>query len=204
MRELLLSGEHATEDDLKAIDKEIKGIVNDAAEFAKESPEPRRGELWTDIYAETKRRRTREGDTEHGNRNSHARPVAHHGRGHAREMAGQGRRHRQSGDILAEIETDKATMEFEAVDEGTIGKILIAEGTEAVKVNTPIAVLLEEGETPTTSTCRRQRRRAPAPRGADTDANAEAAPAAAAPRRPPPRRRPRAATGAPTGPRAPR
>ncbi|MBR9764671.1 MAG: pyruvate dehydrogenase complex E1 component subunit beta, partial [Rhodobacteraceae bacterium] len=47
---------------------------------------------------------------------------------------------------LAEIETDKATMEFEAVDEGTIGKILIAEGTEGVKVNTPIAVLLEEGE----------------------------------------------------------
>ncbi|MCA0994551.1 pyruvate dehydrogenase complex dihydrolipoamide acetyltransferase [Alloyangia pacifica] len=51
-----------------------------------------------------------------------------------------------SGDILAEIETDKATMEFEAVDEGTIGKILIEEGSEGVKVNTPIAVLLEEGE----------------------------------------------------------
>jgi pyruvate dehydrogenase E1 component beta subunit len=51
-----------------------------------------------------------------------------------------------SGDIMAEIETDKATMEFEAVDEGTIGKILIDAGTEGVKVNTPIAVLLEEGE----------------------------------------------------------
>ncbi|WP_019953831.1 pyruvate dehydrogenase complex E1 component subunit beta [Yoonia vestfoldensis] len=51
-----------------------------------------------------------------------------------------------SGDILAEIETDKATMEFEAVDEGVIGKILIAEGTEGVKVNTAIAVLVEEGE----------------------------------------------------------
>ena len=51
-----------------------------------------------------------------------------------------------SGDLLAEIETDKATMEFEAVDEGTIGKILIEEGTEGVKVNSPIAVLLEEGE----------------------------------------------------------
>ena len=51
-----------------------------------------------------------------------------------------------SGDILAEIETDKATMEFEAVDEGVIGKILIAEGSEGVKVNTPIAVLVEEGE----------------------------------------------------------
>jgi len=52
----------------------------------------------------------------------------------------------KSGDLLAEIETDKATMEFEAVDEGTIGKLLIEEGSEAVKVNTPIAVLLEEGE----------------------------------------------------------
>ncbi|MBS8226714.1 pyruvate dehydrogenase complex dihydrolipoamide acetyltransferase [Vannielia litorea] len=51
-----------------------------------------------------------------------------------------------SGDLLAEIETDKATMEFEAVDEGTIGKILVEEGTEGVAVNTPIAVLLEEGE----------------------------------------------------------
>jgi len=51
-----------------------------------------------------------------------------------------------SGDIMAEIETDKATMEFEAVDEGIIGKILIAEGTEGVKVNTAIAILIEEGE----------------------------------------------------------
>lgn len=51
-----------------------------------------------------------------------------------------------SGDVIAEIETDKATMEVEAVDEGTIGKILIDEGTEGVKVNTPIAVLLEDGE----------------------------------------------------------
>ncbi|TRW97584.1 pyruvate dehydrogenase complex E1 component subunit beta [Paracoccus sp. M683] len=52
----------------------------------------------------------------------------------------------KSGDIIAEIETDKATMEFEAVDEGILGKILIAEGTEGVKVNTPIAVMVEEGE----------------------------------------------------------
>ena len=51
-----------------------------------------------------------------------------------------------SGDILAEIETDKATMEFEAVDEGVIGKLLVAEGTEGVKVNTPIAVIGEAGE----------------------------------------------------------
>ena len=52
----------------------------------------------------------------------------------------------KSGQILAEIETDKATMEFEAVDEGTVGKILVAAGTAGVKVNTPIAVLVEEGE----------------------------------------------------------
>lgn len=52
----------------------------------------------------------------------------------------------EAGDVIAEIETDKATMEVEAVDEGTIGKILISGGTEGVAVNTPIAVLLEEGE----------------------------------------------------------
>ena len=52
----------------------------------------------------------------------------------------------QSGDILAEIETDKATMEFEAIDEGRIGKILVPEGTEGVKVGTPIAVIEGEGD----------------------------------------------------------
>src|SRR6185437_631508 len=52
-----------------------------------------------------------------------------------------------AGDVIAEIETDKATMEVEAVDEGTIGKILVPEGSEQVPVNKPIALLLEEGET---------------------------------------------------------
>jgi len=52
----------------------------------------------------------------------------------------------KSGDVMAEIETDKATMEFEAVDEGVIGRILVPEGSEGVKVNQPIAVLLGEGE----------------------------------------------------------
>jgi pyruvate dehydrogenase E2 component (dihydrolipoamide acetyltransferase) len=51
-----------------------------------------------------------------------------------------------SGDVIAEIETDKATMEYEAVDEGRLGKIIVPEGTQGVKVNQPIAVLLEEGE----------------------------------------------------------
>jgi pyruvate dehydrogenase E2 component (dihydrolipoamide acetyltransferase) len=54
----------------------------------------------------------------------------------------------KAGDIIAEIETDKATMEFEAVDEGTIGRILVPEGTQGIKVNQPIATLLEEGEDP--------------------------------------------------------
>lgn len=73
----------------------------------------------------------------------------------------------KSGDILAEIETDKATMEFEAVDEGTVGKLLVAEGTAGVKVNTPIAVLLEDGESADSI-------------GAAPAAKAEAAPAAKA------------------------
>ncbi len=51
-----------------------------------------------------------------------------------------------AGDILAEIETDKATMEFEAVDEGTISKILVSEGSEGIKVNSPIAILENDGE----------------------------------------------------------
>ncbi|MFC3061089.1 pyruvate dehydrogenase complex E1 component subunit beta [Paenirhodobacter populi] len=77
----------------------------------------------------------------------------------------------KSGQIIAEIETDKATMEFEAVDEGTVGKILIPEGTSGVKVNTPIAVLVEEGESADDI-------KAPAPAAADAP-KAEAAPAPA-------------------------
>src|SRR5271166_4261308 len=50
------------------------------------------------------------------------------------------------GDVIAEIETDKATMEVEAIDEGTLGKILVPEGTNDVAVNTPIATILSEGE----------------------------------------------------------
>src|ERR1700745_1525082 len=52
----------------------------------------------------------------------------------------------KSGDVIAEIETDKATMEVEAVDEGTLGRILVPEGTNDVAVNTPIAMILGEGE----------------------------------------------------------
>src|SRR6478752_8119466 len=51
-----------------------------------------------------------------------------------------------AGDVIAEIETDKATMEYEAVDEGRLGKIIVPEGAQGIKVNEPIALLLEEGE----------------------------------------------------------
>src|SRR5690606_18238330 len=77
-----------------------------------------------------------------------------------------------SGDVIAEIETDKATMEVEAVDEGKIGKILVAEGTDNVKVNAVIAILLQEGESLDAAAAPKA---APAP-----------APAAAAPKAPKP------------------
>ena len=80
-----------------------------------------------------------------------------------------------AGDILAEIETDKATMEFEAVDEGVIGRILVAEGTAGVKVNTPIAVMVEEGES--TEAPPRTASAKAAPEPAPAKAGAPAAPA---------------------------
>lgn len=80
----------------------------------------------------------------------------------------------KSGQVIAEIETDKATMEVEAVDEGTIGKILVAAGTEGVKVNELIALLLEDGEDKAALDSYKPKAAAAAP------AKAEAAPAAAA------------------------
>ncbi|UYV38915.1 pyruvate dehydrogenase complex dihydrolipoamide acetyltransferase [Rhodobacteraceae bacterium D3-12] len=86
----------------------------------------------------------------------------------------------QSGDLLAEIETDKATMEFEAVDEGVIGKILVSEGSENVKVNTVIAVLLEDGESADDIGETSSPAAAPASNSAsDDEETAEAAPAPA-------------------------
>ena len=77
----------------------------------------------------------------------------------------------KSGDLLAEIETDKATMEFEAVDEGTIAKILVPEGTEGVKVGTAIALLAGEGESACRRACRAKRQLRPQAEDsqADTD-----------------------------------
>ncbi|MGN6769072.1 MAG: pyruvate dehydrogenase complex E1 component subunit beta [Rhizobiaceae bacterium] len=78
-----------------------------------------------------------------------------------------------AGDVIAEIETDKATMEVEAVDEGTLGRILVPEGTEGVKVNAPIAVLLQEGE----SASDIGKTQAPAPaKAAEDSAKAESQP----------------------------
>jgi pyruvate dehydrogenase E1 component beta subunit len=93
----------------------------------------------------------------------------------------------KSGDVIAEIETDKATMEVEAVDEGTIGKILVPEGTEAVAVNTPIAILLGDGES-----------------AGDIAANGKAAPVAETPREAPAAAEaPKAEARAPAAPAAP-
>src|SRR5690348_13082741 len=89
----------------------------------------------------------------------------------------------KAGDVIAEIETDKATMEVEAVDEGKIGKILVPAGTEGVKVNDVIAVLLEEGESASDIGATPQSNPEPAPKAADAKPKAEApAPQAAAPK----------------------
>ncbi|KIZ34056.1 MULTISPECIES: pyruvate dehydrogenase complex E1 component subunit beta [Rhodopseudomonas] len=84
----------------------------------------------------------------------------------------------KSGDVIAEIETDKATMEVEATDEGTLGKILIAEGTNDVAVNTPIATILSDGETAADLD------KAPPPTAQDKPAEAPPAKAAEPPREP--------------------
>ena len=85
-----------------------------------------------------------------------------------------------AGDVIAEIETDKATMEYEAVDEGRIGKIIVPEGAQGIKVNEPIAVLLEEGEDDAAlaQVESAERRAAPAP---GTGGRAEAGETGAAP-----------------------
>jgi pyruvate dehydrogenase E2 component (dihydrolipoamide acetyltransferase) len=87
----------------------------------------------------------------------------------------------KSGDVLAEIETDKATMEVEAVDEGTVGRILIAEGTDDVAVNTPIAVLLGEGESASDIKAEVPAPKKPAPQAPAKPEAAEPAPAKAEP-----------------------
>ena len=91
-----------------------------------------------------------------------------------------------SGDILAEIETDKATMEFEAVDEGTVAKILVAEGTDGVKVGAPIAILAGEGEDAgaAASAAPKADTSAPAPPKAAPEPKADATPKSPPPQAP--------------------
>ncbi len=86
----------------------------------------------------------------------------------------------EPGDIIAEVETDKATMEVEAIDEGVLGQILIAEGTEAVPINTPIAVVLAEGEDASAADTVSAPAAAPAPNGGAAAVEPEPAPAPAA------------------------
>lgn len=92
----------------------------------------------------------------------------------------------EAGDVIAEIETDKATMEVDAADEGTLGKILVPEGTEGVKVNTPIAVLLEDGETAADIKNAVNPAKQAAPQAPQAAASAPAAPAVSAPAAPKP------------------
>ncbi len=82
----------------------------------------------------------------------------------------------RAGDVIAEIETDKATMEVEAVDEGVLGKILVGDGTEGVKVNQPIAVLVEQGETVPAGGAEAEAAPAAKPQAKQSDAPQQAAP----------------------------
>src|SRR5258708_14357308 len=84
----------------------------------------------------------------------------------------------KAGDVLAEIETDKATMEVEAVDEGTMGKIVVPEGAQGVKVNEVIALLLEEGEDAKALSGTEKAATNPAPAPAPAPAQPPPAPAA--------------------------
>ena len=97
----------------------------------------------------------------------------------------------KSGDVIAEIETDKATMEVEAVDEGTLGKILVPEGTNDVAVNTPIATILSEGEDASAASAPAAAKPSPQPKAAEPEApqskaaaEPKKAPSAAAPQQP--------------------
>ncbi len=121
MRARLIETKRASEDELKKLETEIRNTINEAAEFASHDQEPDPSELWTDVRASERSPVPIEvlmpalsPTMEEGNL---AKWVKHEG-----EKV-------KAGDVIAEIETDKATMEVEAVDEGTLGKILVPEGT---------------------------------------------------------------------------
>ena len=141
VRARLLARKWTTEDGLKKIDAEVRRIVNDAAEFATHDAEPAVSDA-LDGPCISKPRTASDMPT----------PVLMPALSPTMEKGNLAKWHKKegdsvkSGDVIAEIETDKATMEVEAVDEGTLGKILVPEGTNDVAVNTPIAMILGEGE----------------------------------------------------------
>ena len=123
------------DEQFKTIDDEVKAIIQDAADFAQASPEP-------DPVGALDRCAVgglNDGDPDPDAR---AEPTMTEGK-LARWLKHVGDEVR-AGDVIAEIETDKATMEVEAVDEGKLAQILVDEGTEGVAVNTPIAVLSQQ------------------------------------------------------------
>ena len=115
----------------------------------------------------------------HAHQHPHARAVAHHGEGQPGEWLKKEGDKIKSGDVIAEIETDKATMEYEAVDEGTLAKIVVPEGTQDVAVNSVIAVLAGEGEDVKAAAA--GAKAAPAPKPAEAPKPQAAPPKAAAP-----------------------
>ena len=143
-RARILEKKFANEDELKKIDGEVRDLINQAAEFATHDPEPDASELCTDVYREYRKLP----------RNVAPMPIEvlmpalspTMEKGNLAKWLKKEGDSVKSGDVIAEIETDKATMEVEAADEGTLGKILVPEGTADVAVNTPIAVILGDGE----------------------------------------------------------
>ncbi len=139
-----------SEQELKAIDGEVREIVNAAADFAQHDPEPDASELYTDVYRWILRAHSSL-KTEFSGATMPIQvlmpalsPTME--KGNLSKWLKKEGEAIKSGDVIAEIETDKATMEVEATDEGTLGKILIPEGTADVAVNTPIATILADGE----------------------------------------------------------
>ena len=156
LRKVIADRAAASEDDFKRIDKEIRDIVNEAARFAQDAPSPTRASSGPTSWSRPER--TQREDAASAGPAGRRRcpppilmpalsPTMTEGNLAQAGSSSEGDTVR-SGDVIAEIETDKATMEVEAVDEGTLGKILVPDGTEGVTVNTPIAMLLGDGENP--------------------------------------------------------
>ena len=165
VRHRILEKKLASEAALKKIDGEVRDLINDASEFATHDPEP-------DAVRALCRRLSHIEETASGRKNVAPMPTEvlmpalspTMEKGNLAKWLKKEGDAVKSGDVIAEIETDKATMEVEAADEGTLGKILVPEGTADVAVNTPIAVILAEGEDKARSRTPRRRRSPRRPR----------------------------------------